>query len=220
MRKLILILLLLAIPALLHAQTHGGESQQPNNLSQGSEKAAHEVAHPGEAHGGEGEAPKSYFGIPAWILKLANMLLFLGVLVYLTAGPVKKSFAERGQQIRKAADEARARREKADRLASDIQERLDSIEAEVRAIHERAEAEGERQKRELIAAAEAEATKILAAARAEVDSRLKHARHELTEYAGQLASARAETILRETITGADQQKLFRESLREIEEVRS
>ena len=124
------------------------------------------------------------------------------------------------REIRKAADEARERRAKADQLAGDIQARLSHIEADVRAIHERAEQEGERQKRDLIASAEAEAQKILAAARNEVDNRLKTARHELTEYAGQLAAERAEAILRETITDADRQKLFAESLREVGEARS
>ncbi len=102
----------------------------------------------------------------------------------------------------------------------DIQARLTQLEDELRAIRERAELEGERQKRELIAAAEAEAARILQNARSEVDSRLKHARHELTEYAGQLATERAEQILRERITPDDQAKLFKESLKQVEEVQS
>ena len=88
-------------------------------------------------------------------------------------------------------------------------------EAEVRAIHERAATEGERQKRELMAAAEVESQKMLATARNEVENRLKHARTELTEFAGQLASDRAEAILREKITEQDQTNLFQESLREV-----
>lgn len=211
-RKSLLILVLAFLPVVLFAQQ--GE------IAHGAEKQAHEIAHPNEAHGEGHEAPKTYFGIPGWILKLANMIAFIGVLGYLIGGPMKKSFAERRVAIAKAADEARQRREKADRIASDIQARLTQIESEVQSIHERALQEGERQKRELIAAAEAEAQKILAAARNEVDNRLKNARHELTEYAGQLASARAEQILREKITPADQQKLFHESLAEVSEVRA
>ena len=170
--------------------------------------------------GGEAHLEKTYWGIPGWILKLANMLLFVGVLVYFIGGPVKKAFRERGEAIRRAAEEARERRAKSDQVASDIQARLTSIEQEVRTIHERALAEGERQKRELIAAAEAEAKKILATARNEVDNRLKHARKELTEYAGELAAQRAETILRDKITEQDQKNLFQESLREVREVGS
>jgi len=216
MRKLLLLSILLIIAAPLFAQ----HAEDANAVAHGSEKVAHEVAHPNEAHGEGHEAPKTYFGIPGWILKLANMFVFLGVLGYLIGGPVKKAFAERGEQIRRAAEEAKTRREKADQLASDIQSRLGQIEDELRAIHERAEAEGERQKKELIAAAEAEAQKILTAARNEVDNKLKRARHELTEYAGQLASERAEALLRERINDSDRHNLFSESVKELEGVRS
>jgi F-type H+-transporting ATPase subunit b len=157
----------------------------------------------------------TYFGIPGWILKTANMLLFAGVLIYFVGGPIKKMFAERSAAIRRAADEAKERRVKADQMASDIQARLAAIEAEVRAIHERALAEGERQKRELMTAADAEREKILSAARTEVDNRLKHARAELTAFAGELAAERAEQILREKITDQDQKKLFADSVREV-----
>ena len=209
MRRILLILLLVLIPPVLVAQEN---HPAPD--------AAHAGARAEESHAEEHEAPKTYFGMPGWLLKLVNMLAFLGLLGYLLKGPIAKAFADRSEQIRREAEEARERREKADRMAADIQERLTHIEAEVQAIHERAVAEGERQKRELIAAAETEAQKILTAARNEVDSRLKYARKELTEYAGQLASERAEQILRERITESDQKKLFAESLREVDEVRS
>jgi F-type H+-transporting ATPase subunit b len=216
MRRLLLVLLLILTPALFAQVDESGAT-----AAHGAEGEAHEKAHPDE-HGAAAEAhhEKTYFGIPGWILKIANMVLFIGVLVYFVGGPVKKAFAERGEAIRRANDEARERRARADQMASEIQARLAAIETEVRAIQERAQAEGERQKRELVTAAEAESQKILTAARSEVDNRLKHARTELTAYAGQLASERAEQILREKITEQDQKNLFQESLREIKEVRS
>ena len=215
MRKILLILLLLAIALPILAST----STQAGDVAHGSEKAAAEAAHPGEDVGGPHEGPK-FLGLPAWIWKLANMALFFGLLVWLLGGPAKKFFADRNGQIRGAADEAKARRAKADQLASDIQARLTQIEADVEAIHERAEAEGERQRRELTEAAKAEAQRILATARAEVDSRLKHARHELTEYAGELAAQRAEQIVREKITESDQKRIFNESVKEVAEVKA
>ena len=217
MRRVALLLILLLAGLRMFAQS---TTTQAGDVAHGSEKAAHEVAHPNEEHGNEEEAPKKYFGIPGWILKVANMLLFIGVLGYFIGGPVKKSFAARGETIRAEAEEARTRRLKADQLATDIQARLTQIEQDVRAIHERALHEGERQKKELMAAAEAEAAKILAAARSEVDNRLKHARHELTEYAGTLAAERAESLLREKITEDDRRKLFESSVREVSEVQS
>ena len=41
---------------------------------------------------------------------------------------------------------------------------------------------------------------------------------ELTEYAGELAAERAESILREKITEADQRRLFEQSLKDVREV--
>ena len=66
----------------------------------------------------------------------------------------------------------------------------------------------------------AEAQKILQSARNEVDNRLKRARHELTEYAGELATQRAEQILRDKVTDTDRERLFDESVREVAEARS
>ena len=218
MRRAIFLLLLLLVPTILFAQKN--HANDANNVSQGAEKAAHEQAHPNEPHGEGLEAPKTYFGIPGWILKLANMLLFLGVLGWFLGGPIKKALIDRRVQIQADAEEAKARRAKADQLAADIQARLTQIENDVRAIHDRAQAEGEKQKKELIAAAEAEAQKILQSARNEVDNRLKRARHELTEYAGELATQRAEQILREKVTDNDRERLFDESVREVAEARS
>jgi F-type H+-transporting ATPase subunit b len=211
MRRLLLLLMMVVLSTAVFAQV----DESGATAAHGAASEAKEAAHGTEAGEGAKHEEKTYFGIPGWVLKIANMVLFIGALAWLAGGPVKKAFAERSAAIRAAADEARERREKADRMAGDIQARLTAIEAEVRAIHERALAEGERQKRELLAAAEAESQKILNNARSEVDNRLKHARAELTEYAGQLASERAEQILREKITEQDQKNLFQESLREV-----
>jgi len=204
---LFILLLLLVVPVMLHAQ-----AENPTDVAHGSEKTAAESAH-------HEEEPK-FLGLPTWIWKIANMLIFIGALVYFLKTPISNALADRKAGIHRAAEEAKARRAKSDQIASDIQARLAQLEDEIKNIHERAQQEGERQRRELIAAAEVEAKKILAQAQAEVDNRLKNARHELTEYAGQLASERAEQILRERITPDDQKKLFDESVREVAEVRS
>lgn len=218
MRVLLLILLLILTPFAFAAEQP--EHPQEGDIAHGAEKEGHKAAHPDQSHGAPGHAPEKYGPFPGWLVKLVNMVLFLGVLIYFLRGPLTKAMAERKESIRREAELASERRTRADQMASDIQARLTAIEQEVRAIHERAQAEGERQKRELIAAGEAEAAKIIQTARNEVDNRLKHARHELTEYAGELAAERAEQILREKINEDDQSRLFQESLRQVSEVRS
>jgi F-type H+-transporting ATPase subunit b len=214
------LIFILAVPAVAqHAETPAHGAPEPGDVAHGAEKTAQKQVHPDEAHGDDtSHAPKTYFGIPGWVLKLINMFLFIGFLVYLLRGPIGKAFAARGEEIRKAAEEARIRREKADQVASDIQARLAQIEREVQQIRERATVEGEKQKRELMTAAETESQKIVQAARNEIENRLKHARRELTEYAGQLSAERAEQILKQNITEADQRRLFEQSLNDVREV--
>ena len=193
--------------------------EPPNAVAHGSEKVAAEAAHPGEPEGGPHHGPK-FLGLPAWIWKFVNMVAFLAFLGWLIGGPIRRTLAERHGRIRNEAQEARERRSKAETLAAEIESRLRHLEDEIREIRDRAVTEGERQKQEMIAAAEAEAKKILQNARTEVDNQVRNARHELTEYAGQLASERAEQILREKITDADHKKLFEESVREVEGAQS
>jgi F-type H+-transporting ATPase subunit b len=171
--------------------------------------------------GGEGaHVEKTYFGMPAWVLKSINIIVFLCLLGYLLKGPVSSAFAARGEQIREELAEARERNAKADRLAADIQARLDQIEADVAAIVERAKVDGEKQKTEIIEAARLEAEKILAQARGEVDSRIKLARKELTEYAGELAAEKTHEILATSMTDADRKRVFADSVKAIQETKA
>lgn len=211
-RKLLLIVaLLFAFTASVSAQ----HEPQANDVAHGAEKTSHKIAHPSEDHGGAHEEPK-FLGLPAWIFKLINMILFIAVLGYFLKGPVGGAMRDRRAAIQQQLQEATERRAKADRLAADIQARLDQIEGEVAGIMQRAREEGERQKTELIAAAEVESQKILAAARGEVETNLKSARQELSAYARHLATQRAEEIVRQSMTDADRKRLFEESVKQVE----
>ncbi|MGK2859556.1 MAG: ATP synthase F0 subunit B [Thermoanaerobaculia bacterium] len=170
---------------------------------------------------GEGaHVEKTYFGMPAWVLKLLNVAVFFGLLAWLLKGPISSTFKARGEQIRSELAEARERNAKADRLAADIQARLDQIQGDVAAIVERANVDGEKQKAEIIEAARLEAEKILAQARGDVDSQIKQARKELTDYAGQLAADKTHEILASSMTEADRKKVFADSVKAIEETKA
>ncbi|HUP64206.1 MAG TPA: ATP synthase F0 subunit B [Thermoanaerobaculia bacterium] len=204
---LFVLFLALVAPPLLAEETGA-------TVARGAASETHEDVH-GGGHEGEAHAEKEYFGVPAWILKLVNMILFAGLLTYLLKGPIGRAFADRRERIKRELAEAEQRRLKADQLASDIQSRLDEIEKEVALILLRAAEEGERQKNEMIAQGKADAEKVLAQARNAVDAQLKHAKQELTEFAGQLATERALHLLETQMTDADRKKIFAEGLEEI-----
>ncbi|HVR42955.1 MAG TPA: ATP synthase F0 subunit B [Thermoanaerobaculia bacterium] len=192
----------------------GLAAESGGSLARGAASETSEELHGADA----GEArheEQTYFGIPAWILKLLNLILFVGLLGYLLSKPVRTALAERRAKIRRDLAEAAERRRKADQLAAEIQARLDQIEKEVDSILLRSTEEGERQKQELIAQGEAEARKIVAQARSAVDAQLKQAKSELTELAGELAAERALGILEAEMTDADRRKIFAEGVEEI-----
>jgi F-type H+-transporting ATPase subunit b len=182
-------------------------------IARGAATETHEEI-TGEEHG-EAHEEVTYFGIPAWILKTINLILFFGVLIYLLKKPIGAAFAARRERIRKEAIEARERRQKAESLAADIQSRLDQIESEVDTILARAAEEGERQKSEMIEQGRRDAEKILAQAHNAIDAQLKRARQELTEHAGRLAAQRAAALLEGGMTEADRRKMFAEGVEEI-----
>ncbi len=231
MRQVLLTLMTLLLTSGLQAETphtstqagHGQDAAHglpADQVAHGAQKEGHKAAHPDEDHGSGHAAPKTYFGIPGWILQTLNMIFFVLVLVWLLKGPALGFFRGRKQAIQAQLEEATERRAKADRIVLDIDERLKSIEAEVESILQRAKEEGERQKQELLVAAEAESQKILTSARNEVDARVKQARKELSEFAGELATARAETLLEQSMTDQDRKRLFEEGVQQIAELRS
>lgn len=205
---ILLALAVVAFPALAQHDETGASA------ARGAATEVHEDVH-GEQAAGETHEEQTYFGIPGWVLKLLNLILFVGVLAYFIGGPIKGALGDRRGKIRRDLTEAAERRQKADSLAADIQARLDQIEKEVSSILERAALEGERQKQEMIAQGHADAEKILAQAKSAVDAQLRQAKHELTEYAGTLASERALTILETQMTDADRRKIFAEGVEEI-----
>lgn len=217
-RALLMMLLAICLVALA-AGASPETTTQADQVAHGAEKQAHKIAHPTEDHGAGHAAPRTYLGIPAWIWKTVNMIVFIAVLYFLVKGPVGAMFRGRAEAIRNELAQAAERRTKADQLASDIQARLSQIQGEVAAILTRAEEEGKRQKQELTLAAEVEAAKMLQSARNEIDARLKQARRELTEYAGELAAKRAEEILATSLTAADQKKIFSDGVAQLTENR-
>lgn len=213
-------LLILVLGCLLILPMFASEAAHPAQASGEAHATAQEGGDAAHAEAGEEHAEKRILGMPEWVWKLANLILFWGLIGYLVLGPVRNALAARGDKIRQDIADANERRQKAGQFAAQVDERLKKLEDEVAAIIDRARIDGERQKNEMIASAEAEAAKILATARNEVDTRVKQARKELTEYAGDLAADRARRILEETITDADRHRLFDESVRQIREVKS
>lgn len=184
----------------------------------GSEALAldeHGVAADGEHHEAE-----TFLGLPVWIWKLANMVLFLFILYRLMAGPLSTYFATRKREIRDSLERAEQRRVRAEKMSEEINAKITALEGEIVSIRERADDEGKRIASQIAESTDRDLEKVKASARNEIEQRLSTARRELRKHAATLASERAEEILESSITEADRDRIFGQGLARLEEAGS
>lgn len=231
-RVAVILALFLAMPAL--AQQVDPPSEQAGNIAHGAEEEVEEMTDPGEhetadademiePHGDEAydshHETQTFLGLPAWIWKLANMLLFLGFLYYLLSGPIKNYFAQRKVNIKTTLTEAEERRQRAERMSEEINAKIAALESEIAEIRSRADEEGQRIAAQISESTDRDLEKVRRAAKAEIDQRLNTARRDLREHAAKLASERAEEILESSITEADRDRIFEQGLSRLEEAK-
>lgn len=160
----------------------------------------------------EGGEAHTWLGVPFWIWQAVNLVLFVGLLVYLLKRPAAEFFAKRRAEVDEKLRRAEESRLRAERLARDVGEKLASIEAELAKIRESAAREAEAEKVALTEQAQVESQRLVARANAEIANRLSSARAELTAFAGDLAIEIAADVLKKSITPDDQKRLVNEGV--------
>lgn len=153
------------------------------------------------------------------IAKLVNLLLFIGVAVYLLRRPITEAFRARQGTIR---DELmRAEEEKAAALAQleEVEGRLARLDAEVESVRAQAQKEAAEERVRIERATEEEMRKIREQARREIESTAKAARAELRMFAAEQSVQMAEEMIRREIRPEDDAHLASEYVAELGGVR-
>jgi F0F1-type ATP synthase membrane subunit b/b' len=163
----------------------------------------------------EEEAAQKFLGLPVDLWKLVNLLLILGLLVYLLGKPFNTHFRKRREELDDAIDRAGVERDKALALASEMTARLASLEKEIGEIRARGAAEGETEKRAQIDAAAREAEMLRRNAADEIERRLAAAKKDLARAAADLAADRAREVIAGAITDEDRRRLLDESVQNV-----
>lgn len=162
-------------------------------------------------------APRAerFLGLPLWIWNLANLVLFLAVILYFVARPLAEAFRRRQLEVERRLREAREQRAEAARLEAEIHERMARLDREVAEILARGAADGEAEKVALFERAEQEAERVRREARAEIGRRLSDAKEELRRTAADLVAGTARQIVEGQITEGDRRRLLEESVRRL-----
>jgi len=165
------------------------------------------------------EHAAAFLGLPLWIWQLANLVLFLGVLLYFVARPIAAMFRKRQLEVEERLREAKALRAEAARLEADVHARMARLDVEIAEIRARGVAEGEAERAALAERADREVERARREAEAEIGRRLAAAKLELKRTAADLTASTARELLSAQITDDDRRRLLEESVTRLGEER-
>jgi F-type H+-transporting ATPase subunit b len=172
----------------------------------------------GARQAAEGESG-SFLGLPVWIWKTANMVIFFGVLVWLLARPVTNYFRRRQEEIEENLKRAAREREEAARLSAEMHERLGRLETEVEEIKNRGRVDGEHEKAALIEQADRSVDRLRQEAEEEIERRLALAKADLARAGADIVAQVAREIVETSVTAEDRRRLLSEAIDRITEAR-
>ena len=158
------------------------------------------------------EHAEKFLGLSLWIWQLANLILFLGVLLYFVARPMAAMFRQRQLDVEKRLAEAKALREESARLGEQVKERMSRLDSEIAEIRARGHAEGETEQAALVERADREVERGRKEAEEEIGRRLAAAKQELRKTAADLTAGVARDVLSAQITDDDRRRLLDESV--------
>jgi F-type H+-transporting ATPase subunit b len=164
------------------------------------------------------EHAAAFLGIPMVVWQVANLVLFLAVLVYFVARPMSAAFRKRQDEIEERRRQAEKQRSDVERLSADIRERTAKLEREIEEIRKAGVVEGQQARAELAARADEEAARAGREAQEEIARRLAEAKAELRRTAAGLTARKAEEILGREITEDDRRRMVDDSVEQLRQV--
>jgi ATP synthase F0 subunit b len=164
----------------------------------------------------EGGAWQEYLSV---IAKVVNLLLFVGLLVYVLRRPVGQAFRARRESIRRELMEAQEERNAALAKLEEVEGRLARLDSEVEAIRAQAQREAAEERARIERATEEEIRKVREQAQREIESAAKAARAELRAYAAEQSVRLAEEMIRRDIRPEDDARLVNEYVEELGGIR-
>lgn len=159
-------------------------------------------------------------GIP-WgdIAKQAiNLIILVSVLIYFIRKPLSSFLKERSELMRKSIEDASVARAEALKKLEAMDARMALLSEEIAKLNARMESESNAEAQALRDTATTEIGRIRAQAELSGEQELKKALAELRQEASSLVSETAETIIRDSLSAQDQERLVKENIEKIERI--
>ena len=167
----------------------------------------------------EGESAP-WWNIPSFeVWRWVNLLIFVGVFIYLLRRPVSEAMRTRREGIRRDLMRAQEERNAALAKLEEVEQRLAKLDAEVASVREQSEREAAEERERIRKATEDETRKLREQAQREIESAGKAARQELREFAAEQSVQLAEEMIRRDIKPEDDARLVGLRIEELGGVR-
>lgn len=144
---------------------------------------------------------------PPFVLMLLNFGLLLVILGKYGGPAARKLAAERHDAIKTALDEAAALKQQAADKLAEYEARIKDVDAEVKKLVDGIRADAEADKKRILEAAQVQAVAMKRDAEQRIAAEIEIARAALTKEVTAAASGATEKLLRDKVTGDDQNKL-------------
>ena len=142
----------------------------------------------------------------------ANLLLFVGLMVWFAWRPVGDSLKARALKVRQSIDESARVRDEAHARFSDIEGRLISLDRRIDEMQTRSDADADAEAVRIAERAQVDAARIRGTTERTIREEADRARDQIRGEAVALAVALARETLKKTLTAEDQERLAREIL--------
>ena len=157
----------------------------------------------------QGESP--WYDYPGWeVWKFVNLLLFIGVLIFLLRRPIGASMVARRDAIRQELMRAQEERRAALSKLEEVEARLARLDAEVETVRAQAKREAEAERESITRSTAEETRRLREQAQREIESAGKAARQDLRRYAAEQSVRLAEDLIRRDIGTEDDARLMNE----------
>ena len=170
--------------------------------------------------GAEGEHGDAH-GTKGWVAtdtyRVMNFLVLAIALVFLLRKPLKQALNNRISGIQNQLDELEEKKKAAEAKLVEYDEKLASLDKEAENIVAEYIRQGEEAKVRILKEAEAASEKLEAQAKRNIQSEFKQAKEKLHRDVLEKALVKAENLIKEKITGKDQESLVDDYLKKVVE---
>ncbi|THB73296.1 MAG: hypothetical protein D3926_24090 [Desulfobacteraceae bacterium] len=167
------------------------------------------------AAGGGGHEAKPVHWIASDTYKVLNFGVLIVALFFIARKPVSEFFSNRAKGIEQELADLEQQKADAEKKLAEYEAKFKNLDVESKQIVEDYIKQGEEAKKRILAAAEAQAEKLEETAKRNIEQEFKAAKAALQAQISEMAMDKAETLIKDSISAEDQDRLVDEYLKKV-----